>query len=80
MQYAASHRLGLAVSYDPVDQMARVTEKYYAWVRGRLATHARPDRLPRQYLARRDGPRQKIGWRRSRPAVWGNRAWTCALP
>jgi alkanesulfonate monooxygenase SsuD/methylene tetrahydromethanopterin reductase-like flavin-dependent oxidoreductase (luciferase family) len=31
VQYAASHHLGLAVSYDPVDQMARVVEKYYAW-------------------------------------------------
>jgi len=29
VQYAASHRLGLAVSYDPVDQMAKVTDKYY---------------------------------------------------
>ncbi len=28
IRYAASHRLGLAVSYDPVDQMAEVTEKY----------------------------------------------------
>jgi alkanesulfonate monooxygenase SsuD/methylene tetrahydromethanopterin reductase-like flavin-dependent oxidoreductase (luciferase family) len=31
VQYAASHRLGLAVSYDPVDQMARVVEKYCTW-------------------------------------------------
>jgi alkanesulfonate monooxygenase SsuD/methylene tetrahydromethanopterin reductase-like flavin-dependent oxidoreductase (luciferase family) len=31
VQYAASQRLGLAVSYDPVDQMARVTDKYYRW-------------------------------------------------
>ena len=31
MQYAASHHLGLAVSYDPVDQMARVTDQYYRW-------------------------------------------------
>jgi alkanesulfonate monooxygenase SsuD/methylene tetrahydromethanopterin reductase-like flavin-dependent oxidoreductase (luciferase family) len=31
VQYAASHHLGLAVSYDPVDQMAKVVEKYRAW-------------------------------------------------
>jgi alkanesulfonate monooxygenase SsuD/methylene tetrahydromethanopterin reductase-like flavin-dependent oxidoreductase (luciferase family) len=31
VQYAAAHRLGLAVSYDPVEQMARVVEKYRAW-------------------------------------------------
>jgi alkanesulfonate monooxygenase SsuD/methylene tetrahydromethanopterin reductase-like flavin-dependent oxidoreductase (luciferase family) len=29
--YAASHQLGLAVSYDPVEQMAKVTDKYYQW-------------------------------------------------
>ncbi len=26
-----SHQLGLAVSYDPVEQMAKVTDKYYQW-------------------------------------------------
>jgi alkanesulfonate monooxygenase SsuD/methylene tetrahydromethanopterin reductase-like flavin-dependent oxidoreductase (luciferase family) len=31
VRYAASHQLGLAVSYDPVDQMAKVVEKYCAW-------------------------------------------------
>ena len=31
IRYAASHRLGLAVSYDPVEQMAQVTEKYNQW-------------------------------------------------
>ena len=31
VRYAASHQLGLAVSYDPVDQMAKVTEKYNQW-------------------------------------------------
>jgi alkanesulfonate monooxygenase SsuD/methylene tetrahydromethanopterin reductase-like flavin-dependent oxidoreductase (luciferase family) len=31
VQYAASHHLGLAVSYDPVDQMAKVTDTYYQW-------------------------------------------------
>jgi alkanesulfonate monooxygenase SsuD/methylene tetrahydromethanopterin reductase-like flavin-dependent oxidoreductase (luciferase family) len=31
VHYAASHHLGLAVSYDPVDQMARVTDRYYQW-------------------------------------------------
>lgn len=31
VQYAAAHRLGLAVSYDPVEQMAKVTDKYYRW-------------------------------------------------
>jgi alkanesulfonate monooxygenase SsuD/methylene tetrahydromethanopterin reductase-like flavin-dependent oxidoreductase (luciferase family) len=31
LQYAAAHKLGLAVSFVPVDQMARVAAKYYAW-------------------------------------------------
>jgi alkanesulfonate monooxygenase SsuD/methylene tetrahydromethanopterin reductase-like flavin-dependent oxidoreductase (luciferase family) len=31
VQYAASHHLGLAVAYAPVDQMAEVTDKYYQW-------------------------------------------------
>jgi alkanesulfonate monooxygenase SsuD/methylene tetrahydromethanopterin reductase-like flavin-dependent oxidoreductase (luciferase family) len=31
VQYAATHRLGIAVSYDPVDQMAQVTDRYYRW-------------------------------------------------
>jgi alkanesulfonate monooxygenase SsuD/methylene tetrahydromethanopterin reductase-like flavin-dependent oxidoreductase (luciferase family) len=31
VRYAAAHRLGLAVSYEPVDQMAQVTDKYYRW-------------------------------------------------
>jgi alkanesulfonate monooxygenase SsuD/methylene tetrahydromethanopterin reductase-like flavin-dependent oxidoreductase (luciferase family) len=31
LRYAAEHKLGLAVSFVPVDQMAKVAEKYYAW-------------------------------------------------
>src|ERR687895_349799 len=31
VRYAASHHLGLAVSYDPVDQMAKVMDQYYQW-------------------------------------------------
>jgi alkanesulfonate monooxygenase SsuD/methylene tetrahydromethanopterin reductase-like flavin-dependent oxidoreductase (luciferase family) len=31
VHYAASNHLGLAVSYDPVDQMAKVTDQYYQW-------------------------------------------------
>ena len=31
LQYAAKHRLGLAVSFVPLDQMAAVAEKYYGW-------------------------------------------------
>jgi alkanesulfonate monooxygenase SsuD/methylene tetrahydromethanopterin reductase-like flavin-dependent oxidoreductase (luciferase family) len=31
VQYAATHHLGLAVSYDSVDQMAKVTDNYYQW-------------------------------------------------
>ena len=31
VQYAAAHRLGLAVAYAPVDQMANVTKKYNRW-------------------------------------------------
>jgi alkanesulfonate monooxygenase SsuD/methylene tetrahydromethanopterin reductase-like flavin-dependent oxidoreductase (luciferase family) len=33
VRYAASHHLGLAVSYDPVDQMAKVMDQYYQWCR-----------------------------------------------
>ena len=31
VQYAASHQLGLAVSYDGVDQVAEITQKYLQW-------------------------------------------------
>jgi len=31
IHYAASHRLGLAVSYDSVDQVAEITQKYRRW-------------------------------------------------
>jgi alkanesulfonate monooxygenase SsuD/methylene tetrahydromethanopterin reductase-like flavin-dependent oxidoreductase (luciferase family) len=31
VQYAASHHLGLAVAYAPVEQMAQVTDQYYRW-------------------------------------------------
>jgi alkanesulfonate monooxygenase SsuD/methylene tetrahydromethanopterin reductase-like flavin-dependent oxidoreductase (luciferase family) len=31
LHYAAEHQLGLAVSFVPVDQMARVAEKYSTW-------------------------------------------------
>jgi alkanesulfonate monooxygenase SsuD/methylene tetrahydromethanopterin reductase-like flavin-dependent oxidoreductase (luciferase family) len=31
VEYAAHHRLGLAVSFLPVDQMAVITDKYYRW-------------------------------------------------
>ena len=31
IEYAAAHRLGLGVSFIPVDQMAKVTDKYYKW-------------------------------------------------
>jgi len=31
VHYAASNQLGLAVAYAPVDQMAKVTEKYNLW-------------------------------------------------
>jgi alkanesulfonate monooxygenase SsuD/methylene tetrahydromethanopterin reductase-like flavin-dependent oxidoreductase (luciferase family) len=31
LQYAAEHQIGLAVSFVPVDHMAKVAEKYYAW-------------------------------------------------
>ncbi len=31
VQYAAEHRLGLGVSFLPVDQMAKITDKYRAW-------------------------------------------------
>ena len=31
VKYAADHGLGLGVSFIPVDQMARVTDKYYQW-------------------------------------------------
>ena len=31
IQYAAENKLGLGVSFVPVDQMAKITEKYYRW-------------------------------------------------
>ena len=31
VQYAAEHRLGLGISFLPVDQMAQITDKYYKW-------------------------------------------------
>jgi alkanesulfonate monooxygenase SsuD/methylene tetrahydromethanopterin reductase-like flavin-dependent oxidoreductase (luciferase family) len=31
LRYAAEHGLGLAVSFVPVDQMAKVVEKYHTW-------------------------------------------------
>ena len=31
LHYAAAHKLGLAVSFVPVEQMARVAAQYYAW-------------------------------------------------
>ena len=31
LHYAAEHKLGLAVSFVPVEQMAQVAEKYYGW-------------------------------------------------
>jgi alkanesulfonate monooxygenase SsuD/methylene tetrahydromethanopterin reductase-like flavin-dependent oxidoreductase (luciferase family) len=31
VRYAATHRLGLAVAYAPVEEMAKVTDKYYQW-------------------------------------------------
>jgi alkanesulfonate monooxygenase SsuD/methylene tetrahydromethanopterin reductase-like flavin-dependent oxidoreductase (luciferase family) len=31
IQYAATHRLGLAVSYDGVDQVSEITRKYQLW-------------------------------------------------
>ena len=31
LRYAAKHKLGLAVSFVPVEQMAQVAEKYYKW-------------------------------------------------
>ncbi len=31
VKYAAARQLGLAVSYDPVEQMAKVTDKYHQW-------------------------------------------------
>ena len=33
IRYAADHRLGLGVSFVPVEQAARVTEKYFNWCR-----------------------------------------------
>ncbi|WP_089721381.1 LLM class flavin-dependent oxidoreductase [Candidatus Entotheonella palauensis] len=33
LQYAATHKLGLAVSFVPIEQMAQVVEKYIGWCR-----------------------------------------------
>ena len=55
LQYAARRKLGLAVSFVPVDQMARVAEKYYAWC-NEAGWQPGPDRLPGQYLPGGNGP------------------------
>lgn len=44
VQYAATHRLGLAVAYAPVEQMAEVTEKYYRWC-AEAGWQPRPDQI-----------------------------------
>jgi alkanesulfonate monooxygenase SsuD/methylene tetrahydromethanopterin reductase-like flavin-dependent oxidoreductase (luciferase family) len=62
LQYAAEHKLGLAVSFVPVDQMARVAEKYYAWC-GEAGWRPAPDQIVYRgsiYLAETD--KQAEAW------------------
>ena len=56
VRYAASHHLGLAVSMIRWTRWPRSLRSTARGAPKRLAAHTRPDRLPRQYLARRDGP------------------------
>jgi len=44
IQYAASHRLGLAVSYDSVEQVAEITQKYRQWCQ-EADWHPTPDQI-----------------------------------
>ena len=56
LQYAASHKLGLAVSFVPVDQMAKVTDKYFKWC-GEAGWQPEPDQVVYRgsiYLAETD--------------------------
>jgi alkanesulfonate monooxygenase SsuD/methylene tetrahydromethanopterin reductase-like flavin-dependent oxidoreductase (luciferase family) len=62
IQYAAEHRLGLGVSFIPVDQMARITEKYYQWCE-QAGWQPKPDQIVYRgsiYLAETD--RQAEAW------------------
>jgi alkanesulfonate monooxygenase SsuD/methylene tetrahydromethanopterin reductase-like flavin-dependent oxidoreductase (luciferase family) len=62
IQYAVEHRLGLGVSFIPVDQMARVTEKYRRWCE-EAGWQPQPDQIVYRgniYLAETD--RQAEEW------------------
>ena len=56
VQYAAAHQLGLGVSFVPVDQMAKVVEKYLGWCRD-AGWQPQPDQIVYRgsiYLAETD--------------------------
>jgi alkanesulfonate monooxygenase SsuD/methylene tetrahydromethanopterin reductase-like flavin-dependent oxidoreductase (luciferase family) len=44
VQYAAAHQLGLGISYDRVEDVARVTQKYYQWCQ-EAGWQPRPDQI-----------------------------------
>jgi alkanesulfonate monooxygenase SsuD/methylene tetrahydromethanopterin reductase-like flavin-dependent oxidoreductase (luciferase family) len=62
VQYAAENQLGLGVSFIPLDQMARITEKYYRWCEA-AGWQPRPDQVVYRgniYLAETD--RKAAAW------------------
>jgi len=66
VEYAAAHRLGLGISFIPVDQMAKVTGKYYQWCQD-AGWKPEPDQVVYRgsiYLAETD--RQADEWLESR--------------
>lgn len=72
VRYAADHKLGLGVSFLPVDQMTNITEKYYAWCK-EAGWQPNPDQVLYRgsiYLAETD--KQAEEWfdnlKRSKPA------------
>jgi len=66
VEYAAAHRLGLGISFIPVEQMAKVTGKYYQWCQD-AGWEPEPDQVVYRgsiYLAETD--RQADEWLESR--------------
>jgi alkanesulfonate monooxygenase SsuD/methylene tetrahydromethanopterin reductase-like flavin-dependent oxidoreductase (luciferase family) len=79
LQYAAKHRLGLAVSFVPVDQMATVTDKYAQWCQ-EAGWQPTPDQIVYRgniYLAETDKQAEK--WlenvKRAGPVPGGIAMW-----
>ena len=82
LQYAAEHRLGLAVSFVPVDQMARVAEKYCAWC-AEAGWQPTPDQIVYRgsiYLAETDKQAEAwLGCQACRASARGHRDAACCV-